>query len=224
MSGFDENIKNEYLKLLKHYDRLGWKIIPLEGKRPFWKEWDNPEKWRNGGYSNEETINEIITSRIKFNVGILTGEINNIIAIDVDQPNLVGFNPDYVIKQGALAHTTSKAPRIVLYSNNPEVLAFSKKLGKKWTELTEEEKEIVIDKEKYEDIPEFCYCASKDEVTSKDYSLVPSKYIEFVNRDENIDFDTKMKTLQSEFKTLLEDEEKSKSDLLEVFKELGYEI
>jgi type I restriction enzyme M protein len=80
------------------------------------------------------------------------------------------------------------------------------------------------DKEKYNDIPEFCYSASKDEVTSKEYSLVPSKYIEFVNRDENIDFDTKMKTLQSEFKTLLEDEEKSKSDLLEVFKELGYEI
>jgi len=80
------------------------------------------------------------------------------------------------------------------------------------------------DKEKYNDIPEFCYSASKDEVSSKDYSLVPSKYIEFVNRDENIDFNTKMKTLQSEFKTLLEDEEKSKSDLLEVFKKLGYEI
>jgi len=80
------------------------------------------------------------------------------------------------------------------------------------------------DEENYNDIPEFCYSASKDEVSSKDYSLVPSKYIEFVNRDENIDFDTKMKTLQSEFKTLLKDEEKSKSDLLEVFKELGYEI
>ena len=80
------------------------------------------------------------------------------------------------------------------------------------------------DKEQYNDIPEFCYSASKEEVIKKEYSLVPSKYIEFVNRDENIDFDTKMKTLQSEFKTLLEDEEKSKSDLLEVFKELGYEI
>jgi len=80
------------------------------------------------------------------------------------------------------------------------------------------------DKEKYKDIPEFCYSATKEEVIKKDYSLVPSKYIEFVNRDENIDFDTKMKTLQSEFKTLLEDEEKSKKELLEVFKELGYEI
>ncbi len=79
-------------------------------------------------------------------------------------------------------------------------------------------------KEEYKDIPEYCYSALKDEVVSKDYSLVPSKYIEFINKDENIDFDTKMKTLQEEFKILLEDEEKSKKELLSVFKELGYEI
>lgn len=80
------------------------------------------------------------------------------------------------------------------------------------------------DNNTYKNIPEYCYSASKDEVEKKDYSLVPSKYIEFINRDENIDFDTKMKTLQSEFKTLLEDEEKSKKELLSVFEELGYEI
>jgi type I restriction enzyme M protein len=79
-------------------------------------------------------------------------------------------------------------------------------------------------KEVYEDIPEYCYSASKDEVEKKDYSLVPSKYIEFVNRDENIDFDTKMTNLQSEFIQLLKDEEQSKQELLTVFKELGYEI
>ena len=45
-----------------------------------------------------------------------------------------------------------------------------------------------------------------------------------MNRDENIDFDTKMKTLQSELKDLLVQEEQSKADLLSVFKELGYEI
>ena len=55
-------------------------------------------------------------------------------------------------------------------------------------------------------------------------SELPSRYIEFVNRDENVDFDTKMKTLQSELKELLTAEEKSKEDLLSVFKELGYEI
>jgi type I restriction enzyme M protein len=61
-------------------------------------------------------------------------------------------------------------------------------------------------------------------VTKKDFSLVPSKYIEFVNRDENIDFDDKMKTLKTEFADLLKAEEASKNDLLTVFKDLGYEI
>jgi type I restriction enzyme M protein len=76
----------------------------------------------------------------------------------------------------------------------------------------------------YQNIPEFCYSASFDEVAAKDFSLVPSKYIEFVNRDENIDFDEKMQTLQTEITQLLKAEEQSKNDLLTVFKELGYEI
>jgi type I restriction enzyme M protein len=76
----------------------------------------------------------------------------------------------------------------------------------------------------YDDIAEYCYAAKKEEVVKKDYSLVPSKYIEFVNRDENIDFDTKMKTLQTEFSELLQKEEKSKEELLNVFTQLGYEI
>jgi type I restriction enzyme M protein len=79
-------------------------------------------------------------------------------------------------------------------------------------------------KEAYADIAEYCKSATLSEVIAKDYSLVPSKYIEFVNRDENIDFDTKMTTLQSEFVELLKEEEKSKQELLTVFKELGYEI
>jgi type I restriction enzyme M protein len=75
-----------------------------------------------------------------------------------------------------------------------------------------------------ENVPEFCYSASFDEVSKKDFSLVPSKYIEFVNRDENIDFDEKMKALQIEFADLLRAETASKNDLLTVFKELDYEI
>lgn len=76
----------------------------------------------------------------------------------------------------------------------------------------------------YEDVPEFCYSAKKDEVNSKDYSLVPSKYIEFVNRDENINFDDKMKALQTDIADLLKQEAESKEDLLAVFKDLGYEL
>lgn len=76
----------------------------------------------------------------------------------------------------------------------------------------------------YINIPEFCHSAHISEVRSKDYSLVPSKYIEFINRDENIDFDEKMIALQADFTDLLNAEKISKNELLSVFRELGYEI
>ncbi|MEL4306915.1 type I restriction-modification system subunit M [Joostella sp. CR20] len=76
----------------------------------------------------------------------------------------------------------------------------------------------------YQDVPEYCYSASLEEVAKKDFSLVPSKYIEFINRDENIDFDEKMTALQTELSDLLQQEAESKTELLKVFKELGYEL
>ncbi|NRB67699.1 MAG: SAM-dependent DNA methyltransferase [Vibrio sp.] len=76
----------------------------------------------------------------------------------------------------------------------------------------------------YKNVAEYCYSASKEEIAAKDYSLVPSKYIEFTNRDENIDFDQNMNGLKEEFSDLLAQEEKSRKELLNVFKELGYEI
>lgn len=105
---------------------------------------------------------------------------------------------------------------------------------KKYIELTEEDRKKVTDvyhswqqvgyEETYQDVPEFCYSAKKSEVSEKGYTLVPSRYIEFINRDENIDFDTKMKQLQSELSDLLAQEKESTADLLAVFKELGYEL
>lgn len=78
--------------------------------------------------------------------------------------------------------------------------------------------------EPYTNVAEYCYSATKSEMETKDYSLVPSKYIEFINRDENIDFDEKMNSLKADFTQLLKKEEQSNKDLLKVFKELGYEI
>jgi type I restriction enzyme M protein len=101
---------------------------------------------------------------------------------------------------------------------------------KKYTQFSDEDIQKVVSTyhqwqtKEIENIPEFCYSASFDEVAKKDFSLVPSKYIEFVNRDENIDFDEKMQILQNEFAELLKAEATSKNDLLTVFKELGYEI
>ena len=76
----------------------------------------------------------------------------------------------------------------------------------------------------YHNIPEYCHSATFDEIAEKNFSLVPSKYIEFVNRDEQIDFDSRMKQLQTEMKELLAEEEKSKAELKALFEKLGYKI
>ncbi len=105
---------------------------------------------------------------------------------------------------------------------------------KKYIEFTDEDRAEIVDRFKswrfdgyqtqYENILEFCYSASKKEVVEKDYSLVPSRYIEFVNRDESVGYEEKMTQLQGELKELLVQEQQSRQDLLEVMKGLGYEI
>lgn len=103
---------------------------------------------------------------------------------------------------------------------------------KKYIELTDDDIKNVANTfhmwqtktETYENIPEYCYSAKIDEIREKGYSLIPSKYIEFVNNDENIDYDEKMKELQIELTDLLKQEKESEKDLLKVFEELGYEI
>jgi len=77
---------------------------------------------------------------------------------------------------------------------------------------------------RYKNIPEFCYSASFEELVKNDYSLVPSKYIEFVDRDSEIDFDTEMKRIQKDFKTLLQEEKQSQEQLINAFRTLGYEL
>ncbi|AZI40013.1 DNA methyltransferase [Epilithonimonas vandammei] len=79
-------------------------------------------------------------------------------------------------------------------------------------------------KETYQDIPEYSYSASLEDIRKKDYSLVPSKYIEFVNRDESLDYDEQMQSLQTDLKHLFEQESQLKEEVSNVFKTLGYEL
>ena len=76
----------------------------------------------------------------------------------------------------------------------------------------------------YKDVPEYCYSADFEEIEKKDFSLVPSKYIEFVNRDEYLDYGDQMEKLQGELKELFAEEERLKEEVRNVFKSLGYEL
>lgn len=105
---------------------------------------------------------------------------------------------------------------------------------KQFIELTDEEIGQVAEnyhnwqqadyKKTYKNVPEYCYSASFEEIQANDFSLVPSKYIEFIDRDSEIDFDTEMKRIQKDFKNLLEEERKSQEQLINAFKTLGYEL
>ena len=75
----------------------------------------------------------------------------------------------------------------------------------------------------YKNIPEYCYSANLDEIREKDYSLVPSQYIEFVNKDEKINFNDEMKSLKKELKTINDEDIKSKKELTKLLTEIDNE-
>ena len=78
--------------------------------------------------------------------------------------------------------------------------------------------------QKIKDEAEYCATATLKEIEAKNWSLVPSKYIEFKNRDEAVNFDEKMRELQAEMRTLLKAEKESEKELAKVFKNLGFEL
>lgn len=76
----------------------------------------------------------------------------------------------------------------------------------------------------YQDVAEYCKSATIEEIRANDYALMPSKYVEFIDRDLGIDFDAEMKRIQTKFKTIMEEEKQSQEELIKAFKSLGYEI
>ena len=146
----------------------------------------------------------------------------------------------WIINRNKKAHSIERNGRIENYRDREKEILFMdlRKWGspfeKKFIHFTDEDIQKIaktyhnwqqVDFEKtYENIPEFCYSAKLEEIEKKKFSLAPSKYIEFIGRDENVDFDEKMKKLQNNFSELLKSEEISKQELLKVFKDLGYEI
>ena len=95
--------------------------------------------------------------------------------------------------------------------------------------------EIVIDKgKKKKNVPEFCKSVKvlkKDKanledvsVEDKDWSLAPSKYIEFIDHDLDIDYEKEMARIQDEMRLLMASEELSQSMLKDAFRGIGYGI
>ena len=103
---------------------------------------------------------------------------------------------------------------------------------KKFVELSEETRNKVTQtyhnwqqegyKETYKDVPEYCYCAKIDEIENKGWSLVPSKYIEFLYKKNQVDFDSIMRHLQTEMRDILKKEVENTECVKSLFENLGY--
>ncbi|EKO3721481.1 SAM-dependent DNA methyltransferase [Vibrio metschnikovii] len=189
----------------------------------------------NGALSGDGTEKEIRKKLIE----------NNLVEAIILLPRNMFYTTDisvtlWILNKNKKAHTVPHEDVTRNYRDREEEILFmdlrqrGEPFEKKFIQFSEQDIKEFADtlhtwqqvgaEDKYKDIAEYCYSATKEEIAIKDYSLVPSKYIEFTNRDENIDFDEKMSNLKEQFSQLLAQEEKSKNELLNVFKELGYEI
>ncbi|MHB9289190.1 type I restriction-modification system subunit M [Latilactobacillus curvatus] len=65
----------------------------------------------------------------------------------------------------------------------------------------------------YEDVPELCKSAKLDEIRKANYSLAPSKYVEFIDHDLEIDYDKEMAKILEKMEQALQEEKKTVSIL-----------
>lgn len=63
-----------------------------------------------------------------------------------------------------------------------------------------------------------------NEIREANYSLAPSKYVEFIDRDLDIDYEKEMMRIQAEMKNIMKLEKESQKSLEEAFGGIGYEI
>ncbi|MFU0549690.1 N-6 DNA methylase, partial [Gardnerella piotii] len=73
-------------------------------------------------------------------------------------------------------------------------------------------------------VPELYRSVGMPEIESKDWSLTPSKYIEFIDHDLEIDYEKEMARIQAEMKDLLHEEKESQKMLEDAFRGIGYGI
>lgn len=72
--------------------------------------------------------------------------------------------------------------------------------------------------------PELYCSVGMDEIEKQGWSLIPSKYIEFIDHDLDIDFQAEMRRIQEEMKAVMQQEQESQTMLMDAFRGIGYEL
>ena len=146
----------------------------------------------------------------------------------------------WILNHNKKARVVEQNGQLIKYRNREEEVLFvdlrqwGEPFEKKYIQFSQEQIAQIAEnfhnwqqeghEDTYRNVPEYCYSATLAEIEQKGWSLVPSKYIEFKNRDEQIDFDARMRELQSELSELLKQEDESKAELKALFEKLGYSL
>lgn len=122
------------------------------------------------------------------------------------------------------------------WDENSEEYVLDKNKKKKKTVLSRAQIEKVrdlyfawqsVNKGLYKDVPEYCKSVTLDGengIRANNYNLTPSKYIEFIDHDLDIDYPTEMARIQKEMKEVIKHEKQSQQLLIKAFEGIGYGI
>lgn len=122
------------------------------------------------------------------------------------------------------------------WDENTEEYVLDKNKKKKKTVLTTAQIQKIkklyfdwqsADRALYQDVPEYCKSVTLDGengIRANNYTLTPSKYIEFIDHDLEIDYPTEMARIQKEMKEVIEQEKQSQELLIKAFEGIGYGI
>ncbi len=133
------------------------------------------------------------------------------------------------------------------WDSNVEEITIDKGKRKKKTVLSDTQiakvKEVYnnwqsVDRTLYTDVPEFCKSVKINErdlteeekangvvtIEKQNYALMPSKYIEFIDHDLDIDYHAEMQRIQKEMLEVIQQEKESQELLSAAFKGIGYGI
>lgn len=122
------------------------------------------------------------------------------------------------------------------WDENTEEYVLDKNKKKKKTVLTTAQIQKIkklyfdwqsADRALYQDVSEYCKSVTLDGengIRANNYTLTPSKYIEFIDHDLEIDYPTEMARIQKEMKEVIEQEKQSQELLIKAFEGIGYGI
>lgn len=152
---------------------------------------------------------------------------------------IVNMNKKKNIKEGRQLRDRSNEVLFLdlrRWDSNIEEIVIDKNKKKKKTVLSDEQiREIKrvynswqsVDQTLYENVPEFCKSVSlngEEGIRAKNYLLTPSKYVEFVDHDLEIDYQKEMARIQAEMRDVIKAEKKSQALLEDAFRGIGYGI